>query len=126
MAKSIENHLGQFWKDRAGVTSTEFGIVIGLVGLASLQALTMLGEEVEQNFDETGQTVAQSQADPFARGRGARIDPNDSAIAGIQVAPNEPATAGARAATEETSNQTAKPVEPAFANSPPIEYSEWP
>jgi Flp pilus assembly pilin Flp len=126
MAKSIANHLGQFWRDRAGVTSTEFGIVIGLIGLASLQALTMLGEEVEQNFDETGQTVAQSQADPFARGRSARIDPNEPATAGAQVAPNEPATAGAQVAPQQISEQTAKPVEPAFANSPPIEYSEWP
>lgn len=114
MAKSIAIIMRKLLGDRAGVSSTEFGIIVAVIGLASLQALTMLGEEVEQNFDETGQTVAQSQADPFAKGRGASNDPK------------EPATAGASGTNDAGGNQSAKPVEPAFAAAPPIEYNEVP
>lgn len=114
MFQTIAKRLRTFCADEAGVSTTEFGIVIGLVALASVQALSLLGEEVEENLDNTGQTVAQSQADPFAKARGS----------GRSSSPNEPATAGSRMAEPDPESvaQPPRPVEPAFANSPPVGY----
>lgn len=101
---------------RPGVSTTEFGIVIGLVALASLQALTLLGDEVEQNIDTSRQTVAESEADPFARARASRNEATD---------PNEPGTAGARMAPSDSGSETiSAPMEPVQANSPPMPYGD--
>lgn len=87
MVKGLFRVLRKLGRDERGVSSTEFGIVIGLVALVSLQALSMLGEEVEQNFDNTGQSVAQMRADPFGQGRGRSTDPNEPTTAGGAMAP---------------------------------------
>lgn len=44
-------------RDRSGVSTTEFGILIGLFALASLQAISAIGSEVSEDFDHASTKV---------------------------------------------------------------------
>lgn len=73
--------LREIVSDRRGVSSTELGIVLGLVALGSVQAMSSLGQEVEEDLDLAKTEVAanRSNADPFAPGPdGARVTGGDS------------------------------------------------
>lgn len=74
--RTVSVILRQIVRDRRGVSSTELGVVLALVALGSLQALTSLGQEVEQDLDLARTEVADNRAyaDPFGRGRAAAQD----------------------------------------------------
>lgn len=70
--RSVSEFVREFGADRRGVSSTELGVVLALVALGSLQALTSLGQEVEQDLDLAKTEVQgnRAYADPFGRGGG--------------------------------------------------------
>ncbi|MBK6800793.1 hypothetical protein [Novosphingobium sp.] len=60
--------------DRAGLSTTELGILLAMVVLASIPALSLLGDETAQTLDQSSSELARDRAvraDPFARGAGA-------------------------------------------------------
>lgn len=68
--RAISRLLAELRADRRGLSSTELGIVLALIALGSVQALSLLGKEVEEDLDTTKAEVAKNRAnaDPFARG----------------------------------------------------------
>lgn len=96
--------LARLLADNRGLSSTEFGVIIALVALGSLQALTALGGKVESNLDTTAGAVSNNTkyANPLVGGN-AVSPPNggEPAISAGQEAPtsaDEPPVASARMA----------------------------
>lgn len=73
---TIWGPLRRLGADRRGVSSTELGVVLALVALGSIQALSSLGQEVEQDLDLAKTEVERNRprADPFARAAVAQQD----------------------------------------------------
>lgn len=78
--RTIWGPLGKLGADSRGVSSTELGVVLALVALGSIQALSSLGQEVEQDLDLAKTEVERnrSRADPFARAAVAQQDGNSN------------------------------------------------
>lgn len=79
--RSVSAFVRNLVADRRGVSSTELGVVLALVTLGSLQALSSLGQEVEQDLDLAKTEVEgnRAYADPFARhGGGSRSTSDNS------------------------------------------------
>lgn len=91
--------------DRRGVSTTEFGVLVAVFALASLQVLSSIGGEVEQNFDQTSTKVGDNRtnADPFAK-----------------------ASAGQGSSGYQDAGTGADPYEPPVAASPPMDAYEPP
>lgn len=86
--------LGQ---DRRGLSSTELGVVLALIALGSVQALSMLGKQVEGDLDTATSKVADNRpnADPFARRSGQSQNGQNAQNGGSDG--SEPSTAGGSA-----------------------------
>lgn len=78
--QTVWGSLRKLAADRRGVSSTELGVVLALVALGSIQALSSLGQEVEQDLDLAKAEVERnrSRADPFARGVAIQQDGNSN------------------------------------------------
>ncbi len=66
----------------SGVSSIEFGLILGLVALGAVQAMSSLGDEVRTDFDQSKQEVAanRANADPFGRGPGGESGNSGSGV----------------------------------------------
>ena len=52
--------LGRFWDDESGVTAIEYGLIAGLVSVASVFALTALGTTVGAMYNQIRDAVVAS------------------------------------------------------------------
>lgn len=111
--------LARLLADNRGLSSTEFGVIIALVALGSLQALSALGGKVESNLDTTAGAVSKNAnfANPLVGGNpGTKPTGGDPSITTNQ--PNtadEPAVASARMAPPRAYDEPA----PMMQSAPP-------
>jgi pilus assembly protein Flp/PilA len=49
--------LTRFFRDESGATAIEYGLIAALVAVAIITALTLLGQNLSDMFDEVANTV---------------------------------------------------------------------
>lgn len=110
--------------DSRGVSTTEFGILIGVFALASLQVLSSIGGEVEQNLDHTSTQVGanRTNADPFAKA-GASQANTGYQDPGAGTDPFEPAVSGSAPADAYEPPVAAASIEPDSIQPDPVPSS---
>lgn len=109
--------LARLLTDNRGLSSTEFGVIIALVALGSLQALSALGGKVESNLDSTATAVGNNAkfANPLVGpNKAVAPDGGEPSVSGANTA-DEPAVASARIAPPRAYDEPA----PMMQSAPP-------
>lgn len=60
-------HLKQFWNDEEGATAVEYALIIGLIAIAIIGALEILGGQISSSFEGIAEKlgyVAPESTDP--------------------------------------------------------------
>ena len=81
VAARFHSRMRALVRDRAGISTTELGILLAMVVLASVPAFSLLGDENADSLDRSSAELAKDRelrANPFARGAGAATVPSDS------------------------------------------------
>ncbi|TCV00620.1 pilus assembly protein Flp/PilA [Paracandidimonas soli] len=50
-------HLKQFWNDEEGATAVEYALIVGLIAVALITALGVLGTDIGELFGRIGQAL---------------------------------------------------------------------
>jgi len=58
----MQNLMSRFIKDESGATAIEYGLIAALIAVALIVGAGNLGTELNQKFDELGQTIDTSAA----------------------------------------------------------------
>ncbi|MFC3338254.1 Flp family type IVb pilin [Paracandidimonas soli] len=54
---AMYQHLKQFWNDEEGATAVEYALIVGLIAVALITALGVLGTDIGELFGRIGQAL---------------------------------------------------------------------
>lgn len=95
--------------DRSGVSTLQYGVILGLVALGSISALKSIGGETKKDFGAVSSNVAanKANADPFA---GAPGTADANVTPGTPTTSNNPNMTSSGGAYEPAAMQAAPPM----------------
>lgn len=50
-------HLKQFWNDEEGATAVEYALIVGLIAIAIIGTLEILGGQISSMFERIGEAL---------------------------------------------------------------------
>ncbi|MEE8394336.1 MAG: Flp family type IVb pilin [Rhodospirillales bacterium] len=57
MAKKFSRFMKVLWKDDAGATAIEYGLIAALIAVVIIVALTALGTDLKNMFNQVGNSI---------------------------------------------------------------------